>query len=769
MRILNRNIARMALVACLLLMQSLTTMAQTAIGQWRDWISFSEVHHIEVVGNKVYAAGNLGLMSYDKVSEKCESLTKSNGLSDVGVSTMAYDEESGFLVVAYKNASIDLLKDGKRYTIADIKRADLPSDKTIYNISFRNNKAYVACGFGVVVLNLERIEIENSYYLGEGGTYAPVYDIVFVDDSVVVATDNGLLQADASDVFLNILSHWRQDESVLSSMKVTDLEVCSNKLYALTHNGVENVLFRREGTSWEIEKTDTILGVRACGQSLVVCYNNRIGVITSNGEEFISQVDWYTPYGGEAVIDEDGVLWTGHNWAGLVQVSADRSTARWHKPQGPETDNVYKIVPYKNKMMICPGGHTTTYANSGIVGNVNVCRKGVWQQIDKNGFEFYDVLDVAVNPKDSNEMLAASWGGGIVRIVKNKVKEIYTKSNTNGALEPYTVGDYSTLRTGAVCFDKSGNAWMTNSLVSNGLVKRTKDSTWESYNTYSMIRGNEIDKILYDTRNGYLWMLGKENLIYVHDGKDRMAIVSPNNGSRLTTSRVSCMVQDADEEIWLGTDKGIKIIFNTYNAFANGGRGETSPVTCNNVVMRGEFDEYVMHYENISCMAVDGANRKWIGTHSGGLYLLSSSGQEQIEHFTSANSPLFSDKIICVEVNPESGEVFVGTDVGIQVYRGTATKGDVYRNTDIHAYPNPVKPDYDGVVAIKGFSTNAMVHITDVAGHVVYSTTANGGQAIWPLTTNEGQRVSSGVYYVFGSDAEGGRRVVTKILVIKGE
>ena len=169
----------------------------------------------------------------------------------------------------------------------------------------------------------------------------------------------------------------------------------------------------------------------------------------------------------------------------------------------------------------------------------------------------------------------------------------------------------------------------------------------------------------------------------------------------------------------------------------------------------------------MQCIAVDGANRKWVGTANNGLYLLSATGLEELYHFTAANSPLPSDQIIALSVQPLTGEVLVGTPNGTMGYRGAATYAGATPSDEVRVFPNPVKPDYDGPIAIKGFTNNALVHITDIAGHVVYSTQALGGQALWYGRTSEGKRVGSGVYYIFASDSEGGNRSVGKLLFIR--
>ena len=228
------------------------------------------------------------------------------------------------------------------------------------------------------------------------------------------------------------------------------------------------------------------------------------------------------------------------------------------------------------------------------------------------------------------------------------------------------------------------------------------------------------------------------------------------------------MVQDQNGHIWLATNKGIKVIYDAYKTFNNGGNGEQSPVTCSNILFtEGEQVEYLLAYENITSIAVDGANRKWVGTSAGGLYLLSANGLEQLENFTTANSPLYSNRIVSVALHPITGEVFVGTSMGVQSYRSTATFATAQPEKPIHVFPNPVRPEYDGPVAFRGFTRNAVVHVTDEAGHVVYSTTAQGGQAIWYIRNHDGNRVSSGVYFVFASNEEGKMKSVAKVLVIK--
>ena len=750
-----------------------TVCAQTAVGGWRDCLDYSMVLHVEPAGRMVYAAARGGVFRYDTTTDSVSRMNKTTGLSDAGIATIAYDVASRTLAVAYNNSNIDLIQNGKVYNLSDIKRSGIGGDKSIYRIRFRDGKAWLATGFGIVVVDLGRHEIKETCYIGTGGAYSVVSDIAFSEDSIYAATSEGVKRLSVDEPHPTISERWEVDGR-LAGVTVTMLEYYAGRLLAggFTFDPEQSTLYALDSG-----------GVSAWNGGVVRSMHVGGGYVTLSHEEsvvrydsLLQRVDSLTAYEWgsmscfDAVYSDSVTLWVGHEWGGLMRIRP--SETRYLTPEGPSSaDNVYRLVPFNYRMMLCPGGHTTVYANAYVSSNLLTASGCHWKSLDKgNGLlnGTYDLVDAAVNPYDTNETVAALWGYGVASIRNNQVQTLYNESNTGGALTSYTMGSYSTLRTGAVAFDTKGNLWTLLSNSNYALAKRASDGTWSRYSTSQMVSLPEVDKLVCDSINGYLWFCGRENMIYVHDGESRMAKVNPNSGSKLSTDAVTALVQDRSGNLWVGTNKGLKVIYNGYQAFANGGVGELSPVACSNItITNGEFSEYLMAYESITAIAVDGANRKWVGTSAGGLYLISANGMEQLEHFTAENSPLFSNKITALGVQPRTGEVYIGTDQGLQVYRSTATYAESYALDDIHAFPNPVRPDYDGPIAIKGFTRDGRVHITDAAGHTVYSTQALGGQAVWNGRTVSGERVASGVYYVFASDAEGGNRSVAKILVIR--
>ena len=751
----------------------LSVGAQTAVGQWRDCLDYSMVLHVEPAGRTVYAAARGGLFCYDTASRSLARMNKTTGLSDAGIATIAYDTATRTLVVAYSNSNIDLVKGGKVYNLSDIKRSGIGGDKSIYRIRFHDRKAWLATGFGVVVVDLERREIKETCYIGTGGTYTVVSDLAFSADSLYAATSEGLKRLSVDEPHPTISDRWTAD-SRLAGITLTMLDCFAGRLLAggFTYDPAQTTLYALDSNGTAVWNGGVVRSMRVGGgyvtlthEESVVRYDSTLQRVDS-----LTTYDWGALSCFDAVYTDSVTLWVGHEWGGLFRIHPSGNS--YLMPDGPFSgDNVYRLVPFNYRMMLCPGGHTTVYANAYITPNLITAEGRRWTSLDRNNGMLdgtADLVDAVVNPYDTNETVAALWGSGVVSIRDNQVQTLYNESNTGGALTPYTVGSYSTLRTGALAFDNQGNLWTLLSNSNHALAKRASDGTWSRFSTLQMAALPSVDKLVWDSINGYLWFCGRENMIYVHDGVSRMARVNPNSGSKLSTDDVTALVQDRSGNLWVGTNKGLKVIYNGYQAFANGGVGEVSPVACSNItITNGEFSEYLMAYESITSIAVDGANRKWVGTSSGGLYLISANGLEQLEHFTAENSPLFSNKIIALGIQPRTGEVYIGTDQGLQVYRSTATYAESLPFDDIHAFPNPVRPDYDGPIAIKGFTRDALVHITDASGHTVYSTRALGGQAVWNGRTVNGERVASGVYYVFASDSEGGNRSVTKILIVR--
>ena len=230
----------------------------------------------------------------------------------------------------------------------------------------------------------------------------------------------------------------------------------------------------------------------------------------------------------------------------------------------------------------------------------------------------------------------------------------------------------------------------------------------------------------------------------------------------LPTSNVTALAVDFDNEIWIGTDAGFAVLYNSDGAF------DAAPGEFNAQRIKVNFEgnvEYVLGSTHITDIEVDGGNRKWIATASAGILLLSADGSEILEQFTKDNSPLISDNIYDLKIDHNTGELFIITDLGLVSYRANATYEDP-EYSNVIVFPNPVRPNYEGLVTIQGIRYDSDVKVTDISGNLVYKTTSNGGTATWNGRTLDGQKAASGGYLSWTATNLGSSRKVGKLVLV---
>ena len=148
------------------------------IGQWRMHLPYNKAVSVTDGNGKVYCASQYGLFSVSKSDGSLERYSRTSGLSDFEIASIRYNASAGVLVIAYANSNIDLLYDNNTIVnVSDIKRNDLVGNKSINSIFFRGHDAYLSCGFGIVVLNLDKQEIKDTYYIGPNGTAININDL----------------------------------------------------------------------------------------------------------------------------------------------------------------------------------------------------------------------------------------------------------------------------------------------------------------------------------------------------------------------------------------------------------------------------------------------------------------------------------------------------------------------------------------------------------------------------------------------------------------
>lgn len=758
------------------LLFSLSVFSQSiSIGEWRDELPYREAIAVAVTDDIVYSVTPYSLFTLRKSDEAMKRYSKINGLSDFGVSTIEYSKAKDVLVIAYSNTNIDLVKDGVIINVSDIKRKQILGKKTINNIYFIDEIAYLSCGFGIVLLDVDKEEIKDTWYIGDEGNALEVFDISHIGNDIYAATEEGLRKADLTTPNLADFQSWTVVEDIPHSGGLFDqVELHQGKLLVNHHpdNNLDSV-FVLEDNIWSPlylrengRNTNIISGeeyLYLTKQSAIELYEHSLD---ASRKVYVYDFDGkMRPT--DVAEDSDGSFWISDGLSGLSNTS-DFYGFKNYLLNGPLTANVFDMSAQGDRLVVAPGGRNDSYNN---VFN----RDGVFTKIDGEWLNYYkgkdtaldtilDLICVSVNPTNHNQYALGSWGLGVTVFNTEGVETVYGMNNST--LTPYG-GTTNTLRIGGVAYDEAGSLWV-NCAISNALMHRLAPSgEWTAWELGAS-SAQDVGKMMVDSR-GYKWMQmrqGGSNYVFVFDenqepGNQLKGLNSyPNNGN-IPGSTVTAIADDLDGEIWLGTDAGIGVIYNAYGIF-NGGDFDAQRI----IVEKDGYAQYLLEAEKVKAIAVNGANQKWVGTERAGLFLLSADGQEEIYHFTSDNSPLYSDNIIAISIL-DNGEVYIGTDKGVIVFKDGSTPPEEELSDDVYAYPNPVRPDYSGVIAIKGLIRDANIRITDIYGGLVFQSISYGGQAIWDGNSLNGGKVNTGVYLVYISDDEGNETMVTKILFVK--
>jgi hypothetical protein len=747
---------------------------QVGIGQWRDHLPYHKTIATAKGNNIVFAATPNNVFSYEINDGNLTRYSKVNGLSDVSVSTLNYDNSLEILMIGYKNGNIDLLKNGRIINIPDIKRKSISGLKSINKIYFRNKLAYLACGFGIVVLDPVKEEVKESYLIGNNSSTLNVYDFTANDTSYFAATEKGIFYADINNPNLinyqnwNTLQTYDNPNNAYSIVKVFNNYLIVSKV---RENNQPSVNYYSDGTSWQILDTNGVFKYEADGNKLISAH---WGFLTIRNAQLQAE-SWVVNPGGKVIIPLDIIAdnqgyWIADEHLGLVNINKTGTAYNSYFPNGPTSTSGFKVSAGSGNVFFVQGGRDDALTRIWSFGVVNRMVNDNWISYLSPAIPgldtIFDFVNVQPHPSDPAHFYASSWGHGLAEFKDNKLVNFFNE--TNSSLQPArdAQGNRLTLRTDGLAFDEGGNLWVVNSLSAKALSVRYTNGNWESFDLSTVTTG-DITSIVID-QNNYKWILCRGNKIAVFNQKNnqqQLVWVNPNKGSDMQTGEVHSIAVDHEGEIWLGTDKGIKVIYSPGSAFKNGNSGESSIQTQTILVVQGGYVQHLLESELINSIAIDGANRKWFGTQKGGAFLMSADGTKEILHFTTENSPLPTNAINSIAIEPTTGEVFFGTDYGVYSYRGTATEGfETHEN--VVAYPNPVEPGYNGSIAIKGLVSNAQVKITDAYGNLVYQLKADGGQAVWNGKNHAGKRVSTGVYLVFSMNETGEETFVTKILFI---
>lgn len=751
-----------------------TLIAQNPIppvSQWREHLNYQ--HTIQVVnGNQIFCATATNFFSVDN-KNNIERFSKVTGLNDIGVSCIGWDAATQQLIVAYKNSNLDVSKNTSVRNIGDIKRSTISGNKTIYSIYCKDGLAYLCSGLGIIVVNLAKYEIKDTWFIGNNGGQVKINGLTNNGNSFYAATDEGLKSIPSNSSDISNYSNWKtiSGSNGLSTGPVKNILFANNQIIAEKNDS----LFILNGNTWNLLYADAswpIVNSTSSDNKLLLCErsntgNARVIILNTNGTiEKIAAQSGVISFPRSAVLD-NGALWIADQFGGLSKFISD---AERFIPNGPPGPADGEMIIQNNILHVAAGSVNSAW-------NYQYNRDGIFDfQEDKWSYKGYynipvldsvlDFISLAIDPTDAT-VWAGSYGGGLVNFIEGAQPKIYKKNNST--LQA-AIGDPGSYRISGLAFDQNSNLWISNYGAAQNLHVRKADGTWKAFNIPFTHLENAVSQILIDDAN-QLWIVSpKDNGVFCYNygasidntTDDQWKFYRQGSGNgNLPSNTVLCLLKDKNGFIWVGTDRGIGIIQCASDAFSAQGCDAVLPI-----VQQDRFAGLLFKDETVQCMAIDGANRKWIGTKNG-LWLISPDGDKIIYRFTEENSPLLSNDVKRVAVDPVTGEVFIATFNGICSFRSTATEGGE-TNSNVLVFPNPVPPGYNGTIAIRGLVENALVKIAEMNGRLVFQTRALGGQAIWDGRNYRGEKIASGIYLVIIRDDSGNEKIVTKIVITSG-
>lgn len=763
------------------------------IGQWRDHLPYNTSLAVANVGEKVYCATPYSMFFFNKSDNSITRLNKINGLSDFGISTIKHNTEKDILFIAYSNANVDLMKGNTIINMPEIKRANILGKKTINNVYFLNDYAYISCGFGIVVMDLEKEEIKDTYYIGPEGSQIEILDLTSNDTSFFAATESGIYYAEKESQNLANYANWKLMNLPYNNTEVNHIAFFDNKLIA-NINFPENyidTLFTYNGSEWEKFDKDNAINstynLNICGEYFavselykVLIYDQDLNLLykISNLPSHSNPDDYIAIRPNSVCIDDDDFVWIADRSSGMLKISEWNVAAQSIKPEGPPNIDVFALKSAANDIWVAPGGKNDVWGASYNTSGVFHFHDETWNQYyaysDPLLAGLHDFITLAANPFDPENIFAGCFRNDTGLVEFNNGVAVQLFDDENSTIQKWPAANKIAVT--GLDFDTEGNLWLANSGAPQLLSVKKQNGEWKSFNLGSQFSQIDIGILMVDSYN-QKWILKRktiENPNYIivyndnstiddeNDDEVKGLTASPGSGN-IYGNKLFCITEDKDGEIWIGSDNGVSVIYNPQNIFT-GGNYDAQRI----IIPRNDgsgLGDILLENEFVKCITVDGDNNKWIGTDGAGVFCISADGMTELYHFTTDNSPLFSNLISDIAIN-DDGEVFIGTSKGIISFRAEQAPPK-NKFTDVYAYPNPVREGYNGTIGIKGLISDANIKITDISGNLIFETRSLGGQAVWDGKSLDGRKAETGVYLVFITNDDGTETIVTKILFIK--
>ena len=738
---------------------------------WQGYFSYNEITDLSESSTTIYAASENALFSKNTATGQIKTTNTIDGLSGQTISSLYHSETFNKTLVGYENGLMIVINeaDGSMLNVVDIINKQLPPNtKKINHFMEFEGIVYVSCDFGIVQFNLATLQFGDTYFIGSNGAEISIAQTTIYNGFIYAASNTGIRKAAITNKNLVDYNQWE----LVSTGSWTGITIFGTDLFAVNDAGYIHKYDSNSNTFLGYTAlAQPSLDMRATANYLIVTtvnsiyvYNNQMALVRQINTNQITESN--PNFTCATIIGE--TIFIGTKEDGVITTSLS-STAIFENatPIGPLRNNIFALQTTSDALWTVYGDYTVDY-NPYDLDSYGVSKYNAsgWLNIPyEKVLGAKSLTRITVNPTNENEVYASSFFSGLLKIENDEPKILYNQ--TNSGLESLTFlgPSYIDVRINGAAFDKSGNFWVTNSRIKNGLKVLKSTGQWQSYamdNILNSAIDNSFGRMAID-KNGTKWLTtNRDGVIGFNESINKFKkITSGPDMGNLPISDARVVAVDTRNQLWIGTTKGLRILPNV-GSFLSDDKLTTNPI----IILEDNLAQELLYEQFITDIVVDGANNKWIGTADSGVFLVSPNGQETKYHFTTSNSPLPSNVINDIDINSTTGEVFIATAKGLISFKGVATAASEDLN-NVFVYPNPVRPEYEGSVKIAGLLDKANIKITDIEGNLVFEKIAEGGTIEWDTTAFGKYKVASGVYIIFISVQDGVETKVKKVMIIR--
>lgn len=711
-----------------LLILSAVSAQNIPLETWRTHFSYNKVELIEKAGNKIFCAAENGLFYYDLEDESVNKVTKINGLSDVDITSMAFNELENILVIGYSSGGIDLITDAGTIKFPDFKATDLVTDKAIKDIQFWKDDILIATSLGVIVISISKQEItENFRSIGLNGVDVSVTNLLVDEDDLWAITNQGIQRGSLNDNLLDF-NNWSFFEET-SSQKNSFFGKTSANLHCIKN---DTIILTYENGTWVESGTvipSPVVALQSASELLIGTANSIFSFDCNMLSVELNQ---------QSILMHDFIFsdeyWLGTEKNGLVR----QTTSETIFPEGPINDTPSNIVAEKGQIFLFYGPSPESYQGESDGLGYNFFDGNIWSYHIVDGF--YNLSDIAFQ---NNRGYLSSVGYGIYSMEDDLVFNHLNSSlaNSKSNLGPI-ISDLAPSRL----------LWIASYNSDSPIIVMEENGEFVIYNE-SIVGTDKPEKILH-TQEGPIIIQNS-----TVEGGGFFTFAPPNEQARFSTANglpsnnINVLKVDFEDGAWVGTEEGLVTFPDA--SFLPEFSQPVNPTFENTLL----FED-----DNIFDLAIDGGNRLWIATNDG-LWVFNASFTALDHFFTSENSPLPSNEVSQLIYNPDNGEMYIQTNKGLVSFRGSSSAGKDHYN-EVSIFPNPVRPNFAGLVGITGLQYDTYVKITNINGKLIRELETNGGTASWDLLDYNNIKVNSGIYIVFTSTNDGKEKYVGKIAVV---